>query len=210
MFLLAILFILSCKQQMSDEDRKVGVQDFKNQEVKRVNKAEIFSAGLQKGRELANVSQATLSKHLTDLISVGNTVDAISYCNIRAYPSLDSLSKSFGFEIRRTSQRYRNEKDAPDALEAELLDAYMYSIENGSTLTDNIQEYDDRYLIYTKPILAASPMCLACHGTDVAPAVKTRLEELYPNDKALNHQLNDLRGMWSIKIPVKEIVKNLD
>jgi len=64
--------------------------------------------------------------------------------------------------------------------------------------------------LFVKPILAASPMCLECHGKNVDSSVKEQIDKLYPGDKALNHQLNDLRGMWSIKIPVKEIVNGLE
>jgi hypothetical protein len=210
MFLLAILSILSCKQQMSDEDRKVGLQDFKNQEVKRVNKADIFAVGLEKGREVTNTVQAVLIGELSAKVKEENLLEAISYCNVRAYPLVDSLSRVFDVEIKRASNRFRNVQDAPDGLESQLLDAYQYSFEKGTTLNDNIQEYEAEYLIYTKPILAASPMCLECHGKDVDTTVKARLAVLYPEDKALNHQLNDLRGMWSVKIPVKDIVNSLE
>ncbi len=195
---------------MSEEDRKVGIEDFKNQEVKRVNKADIFAAGLEKGREVSNAIQVILLQNLSTLVNEKNALEAIKYCNIHAYPMVDSISNTFGVEIKRASNRYRNINDAPDELEAQLLDAYEYSIENGYTLTDNIQEYDIEFLLYTKPILAASPMCLECHGKNVDSSVKEQIDKLYPGDKALNHQLNDLRGMWSIKIPVKEIVNGLE
>jgi hypothetical protein len=32
---------------------------------------------------------------------------------------------------------------------------------------------------------------------------------LYPEDKAIGHKIGDLRGMWSIRIPKKEVVKKM-
>jgi len=205
-----LLIVASCNQQMSDEDRKVGIRDFKNQEVKRVNKAEILAAGLEKGQLVASKSQTILINHLSQAVNESGTEEALSFCNINAYPLIDSISSSFGVTIRRVSTRYRNNKDAPDSLEALLLDAYAYNVENGYPLKDNIQQYDAENLIYTMPISAGSSMCLKCHGKEVDGSVRERIAQLYPDDKALNHELNDLRGMWSVKIPVKDIVNGLE
>jgi len=40
------------------------------------------------------------------------------------------------------------------------------------------------------------PMCVACHGgpEQISPEVKSKLSELYPNDKAVNYQPGQLRG----------------
>ena len=209
-FLLLILIIsVSCKQQMSESDRKVALEDFKSQEVRRVNKSEIFVAGFERGKEISTIVQNVLNSRLTSTINEHGAVAAIAYCNVNVYPIVDSLSKALGADIKRTSMQFRNPEDAPDQLEAELLDAYQYSIEVGTSVSDNIQEYDSVTLIYTKPIVAGQ-MCLACHGTEVETSVKNRIAEIYPNDKALNHKLNDLRGMWSIKLSVKEIVNSLE
>ena len=39
-------------------------------------------------------------------------------------------------------------------------------------------------------------MCTACHGSpdQISPEVKAKLAELYPNDKAVNYKLGELRG----------------
>ena len=39
-------------------------------------------------------------------------------------------------------------------------------------------------------------MCVGCHGgpEQISPEVKSKLSELYPNDKALNYQPGQLRG----------------
>ena len=48
---------------------------------------------------------------------------------------------------------------------------------------------------FAKPIVL-QPMCVACHGgpEQISPEVKSKLSELYPNDKAVNYQPGQLRG----------------
>jgi len=53
---------------------------------------------------------------------------------------------------------------------------------------------------------------LNCHGEpgkEISEETLQKLNELYPEDKAIGHQIGDLRGMWSIKIPKKEVVKEM-
>jgi hypothetical protein len=45
-------------------------------------------------------------------------------------------------------------------------------------------------------------MCLTCHGTEISPAVLTRVNQLYPQDKAIGFKEGDLRGAFVV-------VKNL-
>jgi hypothetical protein len=55
-------------------------------------------------------------------------------------------------------------------------------------------------------------MCLSCHGSvgkDIAPETTAKLTQLYPQDLATGYALGDLRGMWSLRLPKKEVVKRL-
>ena len=79
---------------------------------------------------------------------------------------------------------------------------------------------DMKYFHYmrsiTMPVPPTEPPflpCLKCHGTfdDLAPGLvkpgfdeKGVLEELYPYDMALGYKKGDIRGAWTIKIPVIE------
>ena len=41
--------------------------------------------------------------------------------------------------------------------------------------------------------------CLACHGSDIAPAVSKKIATLYPNDQATDFKLGDIRGAFVVK-----------
>jgi hypothetical protein len=202
-----------CKEEMSKESRDIGRTDMMSQKIKKVDQAEIFTIGLERGREIALLAKTTLGKQLKSTIQDQGVGEAIRYCNIAAYPLVDSLSKSYGASIRRTSLRIRNPEDAPDSLERMLLEAYAYNIENDQPLNESIQEYDSKYLLYTKPIMIEGALCLACHGspgTNVSAETEDLIKSLYPDDNAMNHALSDLRGMWSIKLPIKDIVNDMN
>lgn len=50
--------------------------------------------------------------------------------------------------------------------------------------------------------------CLLCHGTSpgqVSPEVAAKITEFYPHDQALGYTKGDIRGAWSIKIPLSSL-----
>ena len=53
---------------------------------------------------------------------------------------------------------------------------------------------------YSKPLLI-SKKCLLCHGkkTMLPKSIKEILAKKYPNDKAVDFKIGDIRGMISIK-----------
>ena len=204
---------MNCSDEMSKDAREAASENMKNREIKKVNKADIFTLGLERGRIIAKAAKESLGKHLKNTIQNEGVPAALQYCNIAAYPIIDSLSKSYHASIKRTSLRVRNPGDAPDSLEKILLDAYAYNFANNQPAKDNIQEYDEKYLIYTKPIIIEDALCLSCHGspgTQVNRETEELIKRLYPDDNAMDHRISDLRGMWSIRLQIKDIVNNMD
>ena len=115
--------------------------------------------------------------------------------------------------LRRVSSRPRNPIDAPNADEIPLLDAYSYNAENDILADPSIQKLQQgEVFLYTKPIMLSNAMCLSCHGDpkkDIAPETAAKLKQLYPQDPATGYAEGDLRGMWSLRLPKKEVVKRL-
>ncbi len=54
-----------------------------------------------------------------------------------------------------------------------------------------------------KAIPMAAEPCAACHGTDVKPDVKSEIDKLYPQDQATGFKPGELRGAFTISMPVK-------
>lgn len=123
-------------------------------------------------------------------------LNAISVCKDQAPAIADSLSIE-GIEIGRTSHRLRNPANtAPDWV-SPVLKSYLGEDPNpkpGVVPLPNNREG------YVEPIMM-KPLCLACHGKNLAPEVAAHLEEAYPQDEATGFDEGDLRGVYWVEYP---------
>ncbi|MBC6367686.1 DUF3365 domain-containing protein [Algoriphagus sp. AK58] len=185
----------------------------RNMEVKRLTEVEIIQEAMVWGDSISLEAQSLLISNLQKAISETGVQGAIEFCNLNALPIIRDLEKEYSIQIRRVSNRYRNPIDAPNQEELPLLEAYEYNAESGIKSDPNIQKLQNgEVLLYTKPIIIPNGMCLSCHGEpgkEINQETLQKLAELYPDDKAKGHQVGDLRGMWAIRIPKKEVVKRL-
>ena len=56
---------------------------------------------------------------------------------------------------------------------------------------------------YVEPIVT-QPLCLACHGSSLAPEIAERLAADYPDDRATGFEVGDLRGVFWAEFPAAE------
>lgn len=156
---------------------------------------------LQKGEEIANLTQAELLKNVSHAMGTGGPVYAIDFCNLRAMHLKDSLSVIHNCEIRRIAVKYRNPLDRPQSeTEKEQLEKYQENFENAETLKPEVYVFDDR-IEYYKPILINKGACLVCHGQpgeQIAEETMEIIQERYPNDLATGFAMDDFRGAWKI------------
>ncbi|MBN7810064.1 DUF3365 domain-containing protein [Algoriphagus sp. H41] len=209
---IALLTLLACgpRERVSKETLD---QVNESMEIKRLTEAEILEEAMVWGDSLTAEAQSQLLASLQQAIAEGGTVGALEFCNVQALPLLAAVGEAHQVGIRRVSNRSRNPLDRPDDDEAPLLEAYEYNAETGGKSDPNIQKLENgTVFLYTKPIVIPGNFCLSCHGepgTEIDAPTLEKLAELYPEDKAKNHKVGDLRGMWSLRIPKKEVVKRL-
>ncbi|GAB4107817.1 hypothetical protein GCM10028791_02640 [Echinicola sediminis] len=207
-----IPLLVSCG---SGEKVDKSVLDEVNQsmEIKKVDDVDIINKALEWGNEISQAAQEELMAKLTKALEEQGPEGAVAFCQVEALPSLKAVSDKFGVSVRRVSHDYRNPVDRPTEEEEMLLQAYEYNEEKGMASKPNVQEIKNgEVLLYTKPIKIPGELCLNCHGEpgkDIAEGTLKKLQELYPEDKAKGHKIGDLRGMWSIAIPKREVVKKL-
>lgn len=178
-----------------------------NRKIKQIHEPQILQRGLKMGNEYALIAEKTLGKALKSIIQEKGIKEAISFCNVNAYPLLKELQDTNNIFIKRVSFKNRNPENMPNEFESTLLDAFHYNAENNIEITPQIQKSGTDYY-YIKPIYTQD-LCLNCHGNVEENITKEHydlISELYPDDKAINYKAGELRGMWSIKIPKKEIV----
>lgn len=156
------------------------------------------------GNKYAQSTQKVLGKNLIGTIKKEGTLAALAFCNVKAFPLTDSMSAMHKVKIRRISDKYRNTTNAVNAEELGYLEEFKKKHLNYETLSPIIKE-SKKTVDYYSPIKVL-PACLQCHGTP-EKEIKTRvfksIEALYPEDKAIGYQVNDIRGMWHITFQKK-------
>ncbi|KYG82558.1 Tll0287-like domain-containing protein [Roseivirga echinicomitans] len=164
------------------------------------------------GDEISTLAQKTLGGQLKQAISEQGVTYAVQFCNVAAYPILDTLKTVPKASIRRASLSARNQKDKPSDVERVILEKYAQSLEKGGDLSPVVEVLNESEILYAKPILLDSPLCLNCHGevgSQVTLETLKSIQELYPNDNALNHKMGDLRGIWSVTFDISELTHYL-
>jgi len=161
---------------------------------------EIKLLALEKGNLITDKTQSVLASNLKQVIQRDGISQAIKYCDVKAYPLVDSLKKVYQAEIRRASLRTRNPNNSPDQAEEKIIQEYQDNIENGETPSP-IAILDDETVHFYKPIILNAALCLNCHGV-IGQEIKEEnyeiIKALYSNDNATGHKMGDLRGVWSI------------
>ncbi|MBL27810.1 MAG: hypothetical protein CMM50_09725 [Rhodospirillaceae bacterium] len=148
----------------------------------------------------------TLKEALQTAMREGGPVAAISVCNTQAPEIAAAASANHDLDVGRTSLKLRNPANAPDAWEKGVLLSFEKRLEAGqdpATIdqAEIVTENGKKVFRYMKAIPTAG-LCLACHGTDIAPEVTAKLDELYPEDQARGFSIGDIRGAFTIRRPL--------
>jgi hypothetical protein len=141
----------------------------------------------------------TLFEELMGALKNGPPEQALHVCGEKAQKITRAIESETGVSVRRTTLKPRNPLNAPDGFERRWLEK---AAESGSPeeYAAVVETADGRYeLRYLRPLRAAQ-MCLQCHGTDLAPAVRAALQSRYPSDQATGYEPGDLRGAVSVRV----------
>ena len=159
------------------------------------------------GREVLKTSFLTLTGEVSRAMKEGGVPYAVQYCNLKAHPIIDSLSKANHVSIKRVAMKNRNPDNSMREFEQELYREYAMKHIQKMSIMDQVVLSKDNYLEYYAPIIVTA-QCLSCHGTpgtDINPENYELIKSLYPEDKAVDHYVGDLRGMWRIRfMPTKK------
>jgi hypothetical protein len=208
--ILLALFLISCDDitNLKKERRGGFNEELRRNKIRKISEMQFIELAMKKGQEIADTAQKVLGSNLKAQIIKNGTLEALQFCNVKAYSLLSEIAQNYDVEIKRVSKNYRNKADKPNEMELGILDAYQYNIDNKAEIGESIQKTKTGFL-YTKPIILSDGVCLSCHGNaeEITPEVAQKINELYPSDFAKNHKLGDLRGMWSIHFTRKTLTQ---
>lgn len=150
---------------------------------------------LERGAELLTPFKKDLQRALKSGLAEG-PAEAIQVCRIRAPDIADALSVD-GVRMGRSSHRLRNpDNEAPEWVRP-IMQAYL---DDPSSRTPRAVELEENRWGYVEPIVV-QPLCLTCHGSELAPDISARIAELYPDDRATGFEAGDLRGVFWLEFP---------
>ncbi|MDH3231590.1 MAG: DUF3365 domain-containing protein [Alphaproteobacteria bacterium] len=150
----------------------------------------------------------SLQAELKGAIKASGPVSAIEVCNEEAPAIAHRHAEDKGWEVGRTSLKYRNPDNAPDQWELTVLKSFEARKAAGEdpAQIDHaafVMQDGKRVFRYMKAIPTAE-ICLNCHGgAEVKPEVAAKLADFYPDDRARGFHVGDIRGAFSIVQPAE-------
>ena len=157
---------------------------------------------LSLSRSISQAMLKELGQKLQSAMTEGGAVNAIGVCNTQAPEIAGRVSAQNQVKLSRVGTRARNPvMGVPNEWQARALAQFDAGLARGDKpaemeFSETITKSDgSKEFHFAKPIVL-QPMCVACHGgpEQISPEVKSKLSELYPNDKAVNYQPGQLRG----------------
>lgn len=155
---------------------------------------------ITKGKEIGEATVKKLGSNLMEHMKKGGPQQAIPFCNVKANPLTMEIANKYNVSIKRTSHKIRNENNNPNETEETIIKQYLESITKGGKLKPIVEKGKNGKVHFYAPIKLEGK-CLACHGTvgkEVTKKTDSILKILYPNDKAIDFKIGDLRGMINI------------
>jgi len=151
-----------------------------------------------------------LMKKMKMAMKEGGPVQAIKVCNESAPSIAGNISKKHNWKVGRTSLKLRNPANTPDAWEEAVLKKFVERRAAGESPAsmayfEVVEENGVKNFRFMKaigmPPLQKMP-CLKCHGENIDPKISSKLNELYPNDKAVGYKPGEIRGAFTIVQPM--------
>ena len=171
------------------------ITNISNSETTEANKSVI----LNEAKNLLNETAKQYKNTLIQGLQQNNLKKALKYCN-KEVEKLVSKEYEKGFTIKRVSLRPRNKNNYPNLYEKEILEKFnKLSLKDNKDLalehSEVIKGKNNNKFVYVKAI-RIKEVCLNCHGSNINDGLKKEIQKLYPDDKAINYKLNDIRGAF--------------
>ena len=161
---------------------------------------------LDESRAVANQIVNQVRGELFRELERTGPVRAITVCKYSVPEITSNISRQTGMRVTRVALRPRNRAlGEPDVWEQRVLLDFENRVAKGEKAegleySEVVEEPVGRVFRYMKAPAMAQP-CLLCHGpnSQLSEGVRTLLATEYPNDKAVEYNLGQVRGAVSVK-----------
>ena len=156
----------------------------------------------QKSRAAVKALGGELKSTLQTSIKASGPVDSVSMCQIKAPEIANKISQAKGMKVARTSLKYRNQTNKPDAWEKSVLEKFEQRKAKGEAVNSmeysELTEHNGEEVFRYMKAIPTSEVCLTCHGNNVPQPIASKINSLYPDDKATGFKKGDIRGAFSV------------
>ena len=145
----------------------------------------------------------TLQHTLKTKVKQEGFASAADFCSLEAssltQKSIATLPK--GVSVKRVTKKPRNEKNLANEMQTKVLEEIETKMKSGTTPKLIIKKITTNHYQVYKPLII-SKACLNCHGDNTTrnKDAYTIIAKHYPNDKAINYKLGELRGAFLVDI----------
>jgi hypothetical protein len=148
-------------------------------------------------RQLAKQFASELKAALTNALQ-SSPEKAIAVCNESAPQIAMKIAREQDVQIGRTALKLRNPNNEPTQWQRAVLLDFQNRVAAGESpatleyaVTSNAQgKMESRYM----KAIGTEPLCLTCHGDQIAPEIMKAIKTKYPADQANGFKVGDLRG----------------
>lgn len=186
------LAALACNRQAEKE------QEVIEQQEKHSPKINYLAVSVNVAKE----TKKGLGGELKAAMKRGGVAEAVNYCNVNALPLTDSIAQRYNATIRRATDKPRNPANKATTLEMRWIEQFKNEIAHEGKVNAAVTEVGDSVHFFAP--IAIDAFCLTCHGTvgkELTVDNYTYVTDKYPEDKAINYNVDDLRGVWHISYP---------
>lgn len=160
----------------------------------------------QKSQAAIKMLGSQLKATLQSSMKANGAVESITVCNIDAPLISTKVSEQKGMRVARTSLKYRNPSNKPDAWETAVLEQFELRKQKGESVKpldfSEVTEHNGQKVFRYMKAIPTAEVCLKCHGSNIKQPVANKIKSLYPNDMATGFIKGDIRGAFSVIQPV--------
>lgn len=156
------------------------------------------------GMGTSSLLHSTLKGKMKKEVNKEDKIQVVNFCIEQAQSITKGVNNLLpdGVSVKRISAKNRNEKNTPTPEDHKILQELEQNVK------DNKKKYklvktDSGYKMYRAILIQKH--CLHCHGPKATmnSTIKSKIEKIYPDDKAFGFSLGDFRGAYLIDIDKK-------
>lgn len=163
---------------------------------------------LDRAKAAAMAFSGQLRSRLQSAMAEGGPTAAVEVCHTEAPQIATAVMAEHGVRMGRVAApgRNRNPAQAADDWKLTTLEAFQQAVNEGAAAGEQVavmrEHLPEGVALRMMRGIATEPVCLTCHGAEVAPEVRQTILARYPDDGATGFAVGDLRGALWVEVPV--------